>query len=159
MTDEKAIAVLPGDVAEIVSSVFDTMMNLAIRESDEPWFASEDRVTATVSLGGDWNGALVIECDRRLACRLAGRFLSMDPPDTVDADVCDVLGEIANMVGGNMKSILKRGIRLSMPVVVEGSDCRVRVCGSTLSERLTFASEDGTFWVTVLTHKEPPMEI
>ena len=33
-------------------------------------------------------------------------------PDTVDDDMRDVLGELANMIGGNMKCVLGAGIRL-----------------------------------------------
>ncbi len=48
----------------------------------------------------------MFECDRQLACQFAGRFLSVDAPESVNDDVRDVLGELANMIGGNMKSAL-----------------------------------------------------
>jgi len=59
-------------------------------------------------MAGDWNGAILLECDRRQACQFAGRFLSLDPSDTVDDVVRDVLGELVNMIGGNMKCVLTR---------------------------------------------------
>jgi chemotaxis protein CheX len=74
----------------------------------------------------------------------------MDPPDTVDDDVRDVLGELANMIGGNMKSGMATGVRLSMPTVLDGSDYDLRVVGSQVKERLSFQCADGYFWVTVL---------
>ena len=43
----------------------------------------------------------MFECTRDQACQLAGRFLAMDPPEAVDDDVRDMLGELANMIGGN----------------------------------------------------------
>jgi len=63
-------------------------------------------VTACVFLEGDWNGAVTLECTRDQACEFAGRFLQMDPPDTMDDDVRDALGELANMIGGNIKSAM-----------------------------------------------------
>jgi chemotaxis protein CheX len=102
-------------------------------------------------LTGDWNGAVLLECDRGQACRFAGRFLSMDPPETVDDVVRDVLGKLANMIGGNLKCVLTRGIRLSMPAVVDGSDYSLRVCGAEVRERLAFQCAEGLFWITVLT--------
>jgi CheY-specific phosphatase CheX len=78
----------------------------------------------------------------------------MDPPDIVDDDVRDVLGELANMIGGNMKCGLSvTGVRLSMPTVLDGSDYDLRVCRSQVEDRLAFQCADGHFWVTVLSEK------
>jgi chemotaxis protein CheX len=92
----------------------------------------------------------LLECDRREACQFAGRFLSMDSPEAVTDDVRDVLGELANMIGGNIKSAVAAGLSLSMPSVTDGSDYGLRVCGSQVQDRLSFQCEDGPFWVTLL---------
>jgi chemotaxis protein CheX len=107
-------------------------------------------LTSSVHLSGVWNGALLFECDRRQACQFAGRFLSMNPPEVVTDDVRDVLGELANMIGGNMKSAMATGLSLSMPSVTDGSDYGLRVCGSEIQDRLAFECADGPFWVTLL---------
>ena len=59
-------------------------------------------------------------------------------PAAIDDDVRDVMGELANMVAGNLKSLLPRGVDLSMPSVVEGSDYALRVCGVNAVERTDF---------------------
>jgi chemotaxis protein CheX len=150
MPTESRIEILPSELTQIVESVFGTMLNLEAVENQNPWFPGADRLTATVHLAGDWNGAVLLECDRRQACCFAGRFLSMDPPEDVDDVVRDVLAELANMIGGNLKCVLTRGIRLSMPSVVDGSDYSLRVCGAEVHERLAFQCVEGLFWVTVL---------
>ena len=143
--------ILPGELAQIVESVFAAMTNLTVTECETPWFQSDDRLTSAVHLSGDWNGAALLECDRRQARSLAGRFLSMEPPDTVDDVVRDVLGELTNMIGGNLKCIVPRGaISLSMPTVVDGTNYSVRICGTALQARMAFQSEEGVFWVTML---------
>ena len=151
MPTELSLELLPSELAQIVESVFEAMISLEVTQGGPPWFADGDRLTAAVHLTGDWNGAVLFECDRGQACRFAGRFLSMDPPETVDNVVRDVLGELANMIGGNMKCVLTRGIRLSMPSVVDGSDYSLRVCGAVVSDRIAFNSAEGPFWVTILT--------
>ncbi len=150
MPTELIAEILPSELAQIVESVFGTMLGLEIGECQAPWFPGADRLTAAVHLAGDWNGAVLVECDRGQACRFAGRFLSMDPPETVDDVVRDVLGELANMIGGNLKCVLTRGIRLSMPSVVDGSDYSLRVCGAEVRERLAFRCAEGPFWITIL---------
>ncbi len=86
------------------------MMSLEVGECETPWFPGDGSVDIRCpSSPAIWNGAVLLECDRRQACRFAGRFLSMDPPETVDDVVRDVLGELANMIGGNLKCILSHG--------------------------------------------------
>jgi chemotaxis protein CheX len=153
MTTEFSLETLTGAIGQIAASVFDTMMNLELTACAEPWFPSGDRLTSAIHLAGDWEGAVMVECDRGQACRFAGRFLSMEPPAAVDDDVRDVLGELANMIGGNLKCVLTSGIRLSMPSVIDGSDYSVRVCGSAVAERLSFHCEEGNIWITILTKR------
>jgi chemotaxis protein CheX len=141
-------------LTQIVKSVFVTMMNVEVSPSETRWDPAVDRLTSFVQLTGAWNGAVVIECSRRQACRFAGLILSMDPPDKVDDDVRDVLGELANMVGGNLKSEFLPGVRLSMPSVMDGSDYDLRICGSEVWERSAFECSEGVFCVTVLATKE-----
>ena len=89
---------------------------------------------------------MLLECDRRQACRFAGALsLHGSVRRRVDDVVRDVLGELANMIGGNLKSVLSRGIQLSMPSVVDGSDYCLRVCGAEVRERLGFQCSEGAF--------------
>ena len=62
----------------------------------------------------------------------------------------DALGEFANMIGGNLKSVLPRGVSLSMPSVVEGSHYSLHVHRAKTNKRLAFDGPDGPFWVTLL---------
>ena len=140
-------------ITQIVESVFMTMMSLDVSPCDASWNPSGDRLTSFVHLTGDWNGAVLLDCNPRQACQFAGRILSMDPPDIVDDDVRDVLGELANMVGGNMKCCMPTGVQLSMPTVMEGRDYDMRICGSQILKRVAFQCAEGHFWVTVLVTK------
>ena len=140
-------------VNQIVESIFGTMMDLPVWESDMPWQPAGDRVTASVFLEGDWNGAVSLECNRDQACQFAGCFLSMEPPEAMDNDVRDVLGELANMIGGNIKSEMASTAHLSMPSVVDGGDYGLRICGSDVPERVAFNFKGGTFWVSVVTKR------
>lgn len=137
-------------LAQTVEAVFLNMMNLEVSPGQTSWAPAYDQLTSAVHLSGVWNGALLFECGRGQACQFAGRFLSMDPPEEVTDDVRDVLGELANMIGGNIKSALAAGLSLSMPSVTDGSDYGLRVCGSKVQDRLAFDCDDGPFWVTLL---------
>jgi chemotaxis protein CheX len=150
MTTELSLEINPGEVEHIVESVFETMLGLELCDGGAPWFPSADRVTAAVQMTGDWNGAVLFECDKRQACQFAGRFLSMDTPEAVDDVVRDVLGELANMIGGNLKCALAQETQLSTPSVVDGGAYSLHICGARIRERCSFHCVDGTFWITVL---------
>jgi hypothetical protein len=60
------------------------------------------------------------------------------------------MGEIVNMVGGNLKSVLPHGVALSMPSVVQGRSYSLRVCGSNMVNHQGFVTADGPFWVTLV---------
>jgi len=150
MPNASNIEIHLGELAEIVGYVFRTMVCLELSESDQPWIPGVDRLTATIHLTGDWKGALALECGHHQACAFAARFLSMEQPEVVDDVVRDVLGELANMIGGNLKCVLAGGLRLSMPSVVDGADHNLRVCRSGIKERLVFECVEGFFSVAVL---------
>lgn len=140
---------------QIVETVFSTMLDLEVVPGDAPHEAAPDRLTSFVQMTGeDCNATVLVECSQRQACEFAGRILAMDPPDAVDDDVRDMLGELANMIGGNLKSGLAAGVHLSMPSVMSGKDYDLKICGSQVSERISFESPLGPFWVTVLTQED-----
>lgn len=140
---------------QTVEAVFLTMMNLEVLPDSTSRTPSPDQLTSAVHLSGSWNGALLFECGRPQACQFAGRILSIDPPDTVTDEVRDVLGELANMIGGNMKNALAEDVVLSMPSVTEGCS-ELRICGSKVQDRLAFTCSDGPFWVTLLAERPAP---
>jgi len=159
MPAESTIEIHLGELAQIVGYVFKTMVCLEVSESGQPWNPAGDRLTATIHLAGDWKGALALECGRKQACAFAARFLSIEEPEKVDDVVRDVLGELANMIGGNLKCVLAGGLTLSMPCVVDGADHNLRICRAGVRERLVFESVEGAFSVAVLREERKTVRI
>lgn len=157
-TSAMNVRIEASDLAEIVQSVFSTMVNLEINPCFDTWSPDRNRITSTVHLAGDWNGVILLECERRQACAFSARFLSIDAPQAVDDTVRDVLGELANMIGGNLKCVIGRGMTLSMPSVVDGGDYRMRFCRAELMVECAFDSVEGIFWVSILTEPEKQYE-
>jgi chemotaxis protein CheX len=140
------------DLAQIAGTVFSTMMGLEIGSVDTTvgLGGAAGLVTAAVYLAGAWQGAVLIHCSRQQACEFAGCFLGMPAPETLTDDVRDVLGELANMIAGNLKSTLCPGIKVSTPSVVDGDDYGLRICGGRVVSRTGFATAKGPFWLTLM---------
>jgi CheY-specific phosphatase CheX len=133
-----------------VGSVFITMLGLDVTPSTIPWRPVGKLLASYVQLSGDWNGAVLLQCTRRQACRFAGLILSTPPPETVDDNVRDVLGELANVIGGNLKCGLSTASRLSMPTVLESIDDDLRIFSTKAREKFTFESSEGSFSVSIV---------
>jgi chemotaxis protein CheX len=138
------------EVARIVQDVLSTMTQYPVFPGNHPYGDHPDHATCAVYFAGIWSGAVLIECPLSMAFEFTARLMRIPKPIQFDNDVYDALGELANMIGGNLKSVLPRGVSLSMPSVVEGSNYSVRVCGSNRNKRMAFDSPDGPFWVTLV---------
>jgi len=155
MPEPFSLDVYRNDLASIVQSVFQTMMDLEVAVCEAPWTHAGNTITAAVHFVGQWRGATLVECDAPQACQFAARFMGIALPAMIDDDVRDAMGELANMVAGNLKSVLPHGVDLSMPSVVEGSDYSLRVCGAKAVERMTFSSAVGNFRITLIELLQP----
>ena len=145
-----------GEIERIVISVFDTMMGLSVESLDVPWHQLPDRITASVQFGNTMYGALLLDTDQPSARRFAGGLLGMAPPQTVDDDVRDALGELVNVIGGNlMTDTLSPGTTMSIPSVVDGGDFRVRICHTTVVLRQAFSADGTVFWVSWIAKNSP----
>jgi len=150
MVSEESSSVSFSNLATIVGDVFQTMLGLTAEPAGPPWEPEPSSFTAAVHFAGEWTGALLIEVSPAQG-RDWTRLLSAAPDSpSVDADSVDALGELANMVGGNLKSLMPRGVGLSMPTVVQGSDYSIRICGNNHAMHGTFRCECGDFRVTVV---------
>lgn len=79
-----------------------------------------DALSATISIGGAWTATLVVSVDMTLAYRFADGLLDLGD-ELVREDVEDALGELANVVGGNVKGLVDDpAATLSLPVVAHG---------------------------------------
>jgi chemotaxis protein CheX len=78
----------------------------------------EDAVSSWVEIVGPWNGAVVLTTGRSTAEELARCLLAEHAPPVLDTeDVDDALGELANVVGGNVKAVLPGPSVLGLPEV------------------------------------------
>ena len=116
--------VTEGDLAEMVEQVWVSYLD---PEGINPLVLTGDakqpsEVHSTVSITGSWHGHLVYASSKHAAQKAAAAFLAMEPDEVGQEDISDVLGELANIVGGNVKAMLPAGCFLSLPTVVLAPD-------------------------------------
>ncbi|WP_116452008.1 chemotaxis protein CheX [Blastococcus litoris] len=78
----------------------------------------DDAVSSWVEVVGPWTGAVVLTCGRATAEELSRCLLAEHAPPVLDEeDVADGMGELANVVGGNVKAVLPGPSVLGLPEV------------------------------------------
>jgi chemotaxis protein CheX len=108
-------------------------------------------ICAAVSVTGAWQGHVVVECSATAAQRAAAALLGIEAAEVSDDDVADALGELANIIGGNVKVLLPEPCALSLPYVAAADGARwpsvAEVC------RLDGSWQDEPVTVSVLESK------
>ena len=108
--------------AETVQSIAQEAWSALIGEDEFlvplPGGLPDDAVSSWVEVVGPWTGAVVLTCGRATAGELSRCLLAAHAPPVLDAeDVADGMGELANVVGGNVKAALPGPSGLSLPDV------------------------------------------
>ena len=84
-----------------------------------------DVVSSWVDVVGPWTGSVVLTTGRQTAAELTRALLGDTAPELLEhEDVADAFGEIANVVGGNVKAALPGPSGLSLPDVGEAPAVR-----------------------------------
>jgi len=115
----------------------------------------DDAISSWVEIVGPWNGAVVLTTGRSTAEQLSRCLLAEHAPPVLDAeDVEDALGELANVVGGNVKAVLPGPSVLGLPEV--GTAPRTRLPADTCRVDLLWRGQSLT--ITVQGSTEAPVE-
>lgn len=107
-------------------------------------------LSAVVHISGAWEGAVRLECRPTHAAAAAALMFAIEPSDTSEEASCDALGELANIVTGNVKSLLPAPSALSLPSVssTDGSTAPTSP-SAVLVRHVAFVAPTGALHVTV----------
>ncbi|HJV34064.1 chemotaxis protein CheX [Geomonas sp.] len=140
-------------IAEITKGVFSTMVMMEVADQSplmEPVVSFHETLTSMVGLAGSHSGLLAIHCPKSLALKVTSNMLGMEVTD-IDEDVNDAMGEIANMIGGDVKHIFSpkgADINLSIPTVIYGSDYVLESISTSEAMVMPFECEGERFLLT-----------
>lgn len=112
------------DVATIVEDLGAVYADGRIVPVDEREVEESQLWNAQVTIRGPWNGAVILSCRREFAVRATSDILGIELTEVSDEEATDVIGELANMIGGGLKAIISASVGgtccLSQPSVSRG---------------------------------------
>jgi len=140
-------------IIESTQEIFSTMVMMEISVSPEPTLEAtihNESITGLIGLAGIHKGILAIHMPNKVAFAVTGSFLGMEVEE-INADVEDAIGELANMLGGNVKTILSengRDISLSLPTTISGQEYNFQQADTSAEKTIiSFDTAAGSFQV------------
>jgi chemotaxis protein CheX len=144
------------DLGQIGADIWAAMLGIELTpDHAADGYAQDERVvTGCVQITGDFEGAVTVQTSHRFAVRAAGLMFGMEEQEVGEEEVRDTVGELANMSGGNVKSLMPGSCQLSLPSVTTGRDYLVTIPGSRVTDRRTLDG-DGELIVLTLLQRQP----
>ena len=117
---------------DVSKSVFEEFLGTNLSEGRpylvESGAASDGDISAIIGLSGEARGAVVISMKKDLAIEITGILTGAQHND-LDDDVVDAVGEIVNIIAGNVKKKLENEFNrlvISLPSIVQGKNHVIR---------------------------------
>lgn len=150
------VEISSAELTTIVDEIFGAMagMQLVPGATVAGFAPGAEYVASAVQIVGDWQGAVRLDIGMELARRACANLTGVEPAELSPQDVCDAAGELANMVGGSVKTLCARNSRLSLPTVAMGRDFEFTLCQGTVIQALSFSHPTGTMTVSVIERQE-----
>lgn len=146
------------DVRELARTIWDTMFSSEFRLTDggepreprEPGEHGEGAVvTSMVGISGAWRGAVIVAFPVALAASLTSALFGGDEVPGND-EIRDALGELGNILAGNIKALVPEPSDLSLPSVTFGTDYAVKIPGAILQTQVCFLCAGEVMTISVM---------
>jgi len=95
-------------------------------------------VISLVTFTGEHSGIVAIFCTKGIALNITSNMLGVEAT-SVDQDTKDAMGEVANMIAGNIKNKICEtygAMHLSVPIVIAGQDLSISSVGTNKGENI-----------------------
>jgi CheY-specific phosphatase CheX len=139
------------EICEYTKSIWKSILSLDVDQTQNGSEDSNDKydLAGCIQITGAWNGTVTINYPMPLAKQVAAIMFDLKDKPVEDDLIQDALGELTNMTGGNIKSLLPEPSFLSLPAVAVTKNS-MRIPGSELVSKVTFQCNGENFQVSLL---------
>ena len=107
-------------------------------------------IIGIIHLSGGWDGFLLTGFELPLAEAVASHMMAQPDVTATEEELRDVVGEVANILAGNLKCLIPVWTEMSIPAVIEGTLSRKMKLKPSPISRLYFTTVHGLFWLTLV---------
>jgi chemotaxis protein CheX len=122
------------DLRLLIENVFASTMDMRVMPmlaatAETPWPARRARIT----ISGPWHGTVVVAASEPTLRAVVASMCLVHPHECSESDLDDGIVELANIVGGGVKSLLPDECRLGLPALA--SEAELPAAGTALVDR------------------------
>ena len=142
------------DIHQLAQSIWNTLFeaDLELVAAEPP--SDGSFITGCIQISGAWEGAVVMRSSVALARRLAAQMLGLEEPE--DADICDAMGELTNLMAGAAQTLLPAPSELTPPSVIEGKDYKLVLPHFAMANDVPFVFHDEPLSVLIFDSQAQP---
>lgn len=156
------------DVNALEEMVLSTFLQretfIAGKPDADSWPGDDEIWTGCISVGGAFSGVITVACTREFVRALTHRLVTNPDGSNIahlpDEAARDLLAELTNVVGGNLKSLFsfcaEQACQLSLPVIATGN---VEVPGAKQVSESWYACEGDRLLVCVYESPAPALRV
>jgi chemotaxis protein CheX len=142
---------MEAEIIQYTKEVWQSILEIEVETTDV--FKSseiEKTLLGFIQITGAWNGTISIHCSASVARRAASVMFGIEEVSASMEEIQDALGELTNMVGGNIKGLLPehQQCQLSLPACAI-TDHQLYVSDSVEVAKVVFCYNDQSFVVSV----------
>lgn len=142
-------ATYDAEIESIAQTVFSTMLNIELERTTRPDLKNKSICVGAINITGGWIGCITISLCSEAAEAVAAAMLQLPIDEVSESDRYDVIGELANVVGGNLKSVLPGPSDLSLPTVIVGTSFDLKIQSAEIIDDVWLRWSDGYLRVAV----------
>ena len=146
------------ELREITESVWTSLLGIELQPGPEEVDPSgmQRPMASCVQITGGWQAAVVLYCPTGLALRAAAIMFGVDEQTVAADDIQDVMCELVNIIGGNIKGMLSGSCNICLPTLVQGLDYKLIFPRHLLLSRVSFDCEGQPLLVMLLGEDKSP---
>jgi chemotaxis protein CheX len=152
-------------IAAATEEIASVLLGIQLERTEDLFTVADDNTyQGFVEITGDWNGKVLIRCDRGFAKDIAAVMFRTSGEIGVD-DLHDTLIELANIIGGNIKSLISSTsadsvspCQLSTPERIEENDVTQMREASSVVSRVNYRFGSHRLEVELLQGPEAQVE-
>lgn len=148
MGDSVDLHLQVGPAERAVQQLFQSMLDLDVAPTSVDQWGCLGPIIGIVHLSGGWDGFVLTGFEPSLADVVASHMMAQPGVPVSEEELRDAVGEVANILAGNLKCLIPARTEMSIPAVIEGTVSRKMELQSSPISRLYFTTEHGRFWLT-----------
>lgn len=139
------------EINQFVTDICSTFLMTKVSPTEKPFVPKgrNNTLAGCVQITGEWQGAITLYAPKEIGKKVAATMHGLDETEVDNQQIQDVIGEITNILAGNIKSLLPAPCSISLPTVAV-TDYNLHHPGSQTLTAVNFDCDGLPFLVVML---------